>query len=155
MNLIEFHVPTIVSCVRELNADSAPKWGSMSPATMLAHLIDIARISNGKLKVDFANKPEYLPKLRHILYKEAPFPEGFAAPAQIEELINAVNQEQDLSHLTDELERELTAFECHFAADGQKEVNAVFGPLDKADWIQFHRKHISHHLGQFGLWSYD
>jgi len=155
MNLIEFHVPTIVALAGELKADSKPKWGSMSAATMLGHLVDIARISNGKLKVDFANKPEHLPKLRHILYKDAPFPEGFAAPAQIEELIKSAKPQQELSYLVERLQEELSAFDSHFVKEGQKEVNAVFGPLDKNDWVQFHRKHISHHLSQFDLWKYD
>lgn len=155
MNLIEFDIPAIIATVKKLNADTKPNWGQMRVKKMLRHLVDIARVSNGKQQVDFANKPEHLPKLQHILHKEAPFPIGFAAPPQIEALIVAANGGESVNTLIEQLGEELRCFETHFSDAEQKETNAVFGPLNKEDWILFHRKHISHHLCQFGLWSYE
>jgi len=152
VKLIAFNPQAIDKLIDNLSDDTLPEWGSMSPRKMLRHLVDIARISNGKIQVEFANKQEDLPKLRHILYKEVPFPRGYSAPSQVEFLLKD-DVAESLPELRQELIDELLFFEKHF--DGNRvETNAVFGPLDRNDWIQFHRKHMSHHLTQFGLWEY-
>lgn len=155
MKLIEFHVPTVIDTLKALEEDTVPAFGKMTSRKMLSHLVDIARISNGKQQVDFANKVEHLPKLKHILNKQAPFPIGFSAPAQVEALIDAADENVSLEELIQQLENELTAFEGHFQSAEQTVVNAVFGPLTQEEWKLFHRKHMSHHLSQFGLWSYE
>jgi oxepin-CoA hydrolase/3-oxo-5,6-dehydrosuberyl-CoA semialdehyde dehydrogenase len=155
MKFIEFDLEKIETTIRALSANTQALWGSMSAAQMVQHLIDIAKISNGSIQVEFANKPENLPKLRHILYKEVPFPKEFAAPKQVEHLISQ-NKSEELAKielLKSELLKEFEKMEAHLN-DGKKVTNAVFGPLDLEDWKWFHRKHISHHLAQFGLWEY-
>jgi oxepin-CoA hydrolase/3-oxo-5,6-dehydrosuberyl-CoA semialdehyde dehydrogenase len=155
MKLLNYNLQEIESSLKALNANSHALWGGMSAAQMVQHLIDIAKISNGSIQVEFANKPENLPKLRHILYKEVPFPKEFAAPKQVEHLISQNKTEElaDFELLKSELIKELEKMEAHLS-DGKKVTNAVFGPLDLEDWKWFHRKHISHHLAQFGLWEY-
>lgn len=153
MLLIEWNIAAIAEKLNQLKAESKALWGNMTSAKMLQHLTQIQQISNGKIKIDFSNTPDNLPKLRHILYKEVPFPQEFKAPNQVEELLNA-DTEIDFESQRVLLLAEIDFFEKHFAEDGTTETNAVFGPLNREDWIWFHRKHISHHLAQFGLWSY-
>ncbi|MGB0429629.1 MAG: hypothetical protein ACPGLV_04085 [Bacteroidia bacterium] len=155
MKLINFNLQEIETALKALKANSQALWGSMSAAQMVQHLIDITKISNGSIQVEFANKPENLPKLWHILYKEVPFPKEFAAPKQVEHLISQNKSEElvEIELLKSELIKELEKMEAHLS-DGKKVTNAVFGPLDIEDWKWFHRKHISHHLAQFNQWVY-
>jgi hypothetical protein len=30
-------------------------------------------------------------------------------------------------------------------------INPTFGPLNKEEWLQFHKKHLTHHFTQLGL----
>ncbi|MFY0672582.1 MAG: hypothetical protein JXQ87_04230 [Bacteroidia bacterium] len=155
MKFIDFDLQELEVVLEDLNGNSQALWGGMSAAQMVQHLIDIAQISNGRIDVTFANKPENLPKLRHILYKKVPFPKEFAAPKQVEDMIgkNKAASIADINSLKGQLINELEKMEVHLS-DGKKVTNAVFGPLDLADWKWFHRKHISHHLAQFGVWEY-
>ena len=153
MNLIDWDIDCIADKLEALKPDSMPLWGKMNSKVMLQHLIDITQISNGKRQIAFANKEENLPKLRHILYKEVPFPQSFPAPNEVENLMKETT-DLTLAALKAQLMLELKDFENSFADENKTVTNAVFGPLNKADWIWFQRKHISHHLAQFGLWEY-
>ncbi|MDX1699128.1 MAG: DUF1569 domain-containing protein, partial [Melioribacteraceae bacterium] len=47
---------------------------------------------------------------------------------------------------------EIEKFENYFEENpNNKPINATFGPLDKTEWVQFHKKHFKHHFEQFGL----
>lgn len=153
MKLIDWDIDGIADKLETLNPDSMPLWGKMNAGQMLKHLIDIAQISNEKRHVAFANKDENLPKLRHILYKEVPFPQSFPAPPEVESFMGETT-DLPIDVLKEQLILELKDFESSFNDENKTVVNAVFGPLNMADWMWFHRKHISHHLAQFGLWEY-
>lgn len=155
MKFIEFDLEKIETALKALRVNTQALWGSMTAAQMVQHLIDITKISNGSIQVEFANKPENLPKLRHILYKEVPFPKEFAAPKEVEHMIsqNKTDELAEIELLKSELIKELEKMEAHLD-DGKKVTNAVFGQLDLEDWKWFHRKHISHHFAQFGLLNY-
>ncbi len=153
MKLINYNLDEIKTVLSALQKETQALWGKMTASQMLNHLIDIAQISNGKIVVEFANKDVPLAKMRHILYKDVPFPKEFAAPAQVEAMISNANN-NNLDQLKQNLIEELNEMEAHFDSDDKTVINAVFGPLNLDDWKWFHRKHISHHLAQFGLWEY-
>ena len=155
MKLINYHLKEIETALATLKADKQAFWGKMTASQMLQHLIDIAQISNGTIEVEFANNKVPIEKLRHILFKEVPFPKEFAAPEQVEGMIarNKVAESENIELLKGQLIIELEKMES-FLSDGKKVTNAVFGPLDLEDWKWFHRKHISHHFAQFGIWAY-
>ncbi|MBI1183974.1 hypothetical protein GC194_06870 [bacterium] len=154
MKFIDWNKNTIAAKLQLLHEDAKPLWGQMNAAQMLQHLWQIAQIGNGKVAVTFSQPEDVLPKLRHILYKEVPFPREFAAPQEVEKLLETPVH-TEFMELKNRLLEEIDAFDLVFA-NGEKTItNAVFGPLNRADWIWFHRKHISHHLAQFGLWQYE
>ena len=133
-----------------LNSDQKPVWGKMTPQHMVEHLIHAVKIGNGKLKLECFNPPEKLPVLKRFLMSDRPMPKGFVNPAIGSENLppHHSSLQQAMAKLKEEIEDYHRFFEENPSA---KPVNVTFGELNKCEWDQFHKKHFTHHLEQFGL----
>jgi len=133
-----------------LKSDQNPLWGKMSAQHMLEHLILTVKMGNGKLKLECINSPEKLPTLKNFLMSSKPMPKGFVNP-----VIGPDNLPLNYSSLEEaknKLEEEIVDYYCFFEENPDaKPVNVTFGALTKSEWDQFHKKHFTHHLVQFGL----
>ena len=136
--------------LNNLKEDTKNLWGKMTPQHMIEHLILSLQISNNKLATSCFTPEEKLPTLKKVLMSERPFPKGF---------VNALTGDglpeltySDLSKAKSVLEQETKDFYLYFEKyPDAKLINPTFGELNKEEWEQFHKKHFTHHLSQFGL----
>jgi hypothetical protein len=139
-----------IEALGTLNSDQKPVWGKMTSQHMVEHLILAVKMGNGKLKLECINPPDKLPTLKKFLMSNRPMPKGFVnsaigpnnLPLHYSSLDEAINT------LKEEIEDYFHFFEENPSA---KPVNVTFGKLNKAGWDQFHKKHFTHHMEQFGL----
>ncbi len=141
----------IIKHVEKLKETDNPLWGSMNARQMVEHLIEAVQLSNGNLKVDNIIFDERkLPTLKRFLMSDRPLPRNFNNP--IVKIIPGKYKYPDFNSSTAELLNEVKAFEKYFNENpGAVLLNPSFGPLNREEWIQFHRKHFTHHYTQFNL----
>lgn len=134
--------------LHRLDANAKPNWGSMNAQQMVEHLALLLRVSNGKIKSPQLTPPDKLERMRGFLFSEQPMPQNFKAPFidDAQPLRTA-----SIAAAISELQTELKDFDSHYSERGRTEIHPVFGALDHDGWKQFHSKHFTHHLTQFGL----
>jgi len=139
-----------IEALDTLNSDQKPVWGKMSAQHMVEHLILAVKMGNGKLKLDCINLPEKLPTLKKFLMSDRPMPRGFINPAIGSDNLplNYLSIDEARNKLKEEIEEYYRFFEEDPDA---KTINITYGELNKTEWDQFHNKHFTHHLEQFGL----
>ena len=140
-----------LSPLNSLAETASPHWGIMTSQHMVEHLCQAVQLSNGVLEnKDCMNPEEKLPVLKRVLMSARPLPKNFVntvigeglKPLKYKSLIAAIEQ----------LKKELKDFDDYFTKNKDaKPINPTFGPLNKEEWIQFHKKHFTHHFEQFGL----
>ena len=140
----------LVRLVFDLEGDSKPVWGQMSARHMVEHLVLTFRISNGKLEAGCAFSDGRLAAMKRFLNSDKPMPRNFTNPLIGPDLKLLMFSGLDAARneLTKEVEDFYRYFEEHPDATP---VNPTFGPLTFEEWLTFHRKHMTHHLSQFGL----
>ncbi|MFK7922853.1 MAG: DUF1569 domain-containing protein [Bacteroidia bacterium] len=136
----------------QLKADTKPAWGIMSAQHMVEHLSGAFAMSRGKLNFPLAIPEEKIPRRLAWLRSDKPFgksvngvglKEGILIPLRFENLEQA--REKTIS--------EIDKYYDFMASldEGATFLHPAFGELGPVDWEQFHYKHITHHLVQFGL----
>jgi len=139
-----------IEALGTLNSDQKPVWGKMTPQHMVEHLILAVKMGNGKLKLECINPPDKLPTLKKFLMSDRPMPKGFVNPATGSD--NLPLNFSSLSEAICNLESEVDDYHRFFRENpNAKTMNVTFGELNKTEWDQFHKKHFTHHLEQFGL----
>lgn len=140
-----------LSPLRSITASTKPLWGKMTAQHMIEHLCQAVKISNGKLiNTECMNPDEKLSILKRFLNSSRPLPQNFVNTVVGSELKPLTNQ--NISEAINELEREINEIDKFFDLNIEaKPINPTFGPLNKDEWIQFHKKHFTHHMKQFGL----
>lgn len=144
-NFIDF------SQINTLSENSKPLWGKMTAQHMVEHLCQAVQLSNGKLEIsECMNPDEKLPILKRVLMSSRPLPQNFVNTVIGAELKPLKNE--NIDEAITELEKELNKIDEFFDLNTEsKPINPTFGPLNKEEWIQFHKKHFTHHMKQFGL----
>lgn len=140
-----------LSPIEKLKEETTPAWGIMSPQHMVEHLIQAVQLSNGKLENnECMNSSEKLPILKRFLMSTRPLPKNFTNTVVGAEL--KILRNSNLKEAINKLESEVKDINNYFTENPDlKPINPTFGPLNKEEWIQFHKKHFIHHFTQFGL----
>jgi hypothetical protein len=137
--------------VRELQArlgkltpQSQGRWGRMSVAQMLHHLVGGIRMATGDLPIPPRKSPLRLFPVKQLIVFVLPFPKGApTAPALV--AADEFDFERERKEVSDLLgsfgKRALAVWPDHPA----------FGRLDREDWGVMVWKHVNHHLRQFGV----
>lgn len=149
MNFIDWDLPEILIRLNALTADKKPHWGNFSAQQMIEHLANGLSLSVGKVNLPMEVSDEKAQQSKPFLYTDKPFGKDIK--------VGFVNSEKPL--VFEELELAVDAFIEEFIAfdeyyESHPEAthsHPYFGPLNHEEWILLHRKHISHHLEQFGL----
>ena len=143
---------TLLERFQKLTPETPALFGLMSAQHMVEHVALVFSVSNGRMEVD-QTTPERLANItkRRLLQSDMEFPKGFKAPILPEnETIPMLNE--NLESAVQALESEIEAFERWFIDNpGSRPVHPVMGPLSFEEWQVFHRKHLRHHLEQFGV----
>jgi oxepin-CoA hydrolase/3-oxo-5,6-dehydrosuberyl-CoA semialdehyde dehydrogenase len=149
MNFIDWDLPEILIRLNSLTAEKIPAWGRFTPQQMVEHLTNGLSLSMGHVTLPMEVSDEKALQSKAFLYTDKPFGKDIK--------VGFVNSEKPLGF--EELELAVDAFtEGFMAFDEYYESNPEathshpnFGPLNHEEWLLLHRKHISHHLEQFGL----
>ena len=137
------------SLMRRLSAltpGSTPRWGRMSASQMVSHLNAAFRASLGELPIGPATGALSRFPLNWLVIHVLPWPQGkVESPAEFLD-VPTTTWEADLATLGALLERA--------AAQGPIAPwppSRVFGRISGTSWGVLHRKHLDHHLRQFGV----
>lgn len=129
--------------IARLTPDTAPRWGRMNVAQMLAHCAEIQEVTNGKALKD---TPFLAKLLRSVIRKavlgEKPYPRGTRTHPQYRQVAER-DFETERRRLLDALDR--------FTKIERPRPHPLFGEMtrDERGWGMY--KHLDHHLGQFGV----
>ncbi|MFN3528981.1 MAG: DUF1569 domain-containing protein [Bacteroidia bacterium] len=136
--------------LEQLQADTQPKWGIMTAQHMVEHLSATMRISNGKLYLDLRIPEEKIPARMTFLYSNEPFAKNVRVmdgPAVLRPLVT-----NNLAESLTLLKKMIDVFDQHYVAQPDDcPIHPLFGPLNRDQWIHFHKRHMTHHFTQFGL----
>ena len=150
LKLDESYFNSLTEEIRRLSSGSKPSWGSMSPQHMVEHLVSSWRISNGRSTAKVISSEEYREKAIKFLFSELPFEKNIKNPIHSKGLPPL--RKESLEASIDQLANEINTFFEFWGSKGEhKETHPLFGELDKHGWLTFQKKHMIHHLKQFGL----
>lgn len=148
MKLIPADLQVILSLLEKLKSDKRPVWGSMSAQSMIEHLTDTLKISSGELQLPLSIPAEKVDKAQAFIRSRKPMPKNFQVVFGNKDLRN-----ENIALAIDEFAVAWIHYQDFFSEQADaKTCHPYFGNLDVKHWTKLHRKHISHHLEQFGLW---
>jgi len=137
----------LVARIRTLTQAHAPRWGTMTPARMLAHCCILYDQIEGR----HDGGPWVIRLLARLFAKrkivsETPFKENLPTPraAQIQDDRDFAMEQARLLGL-------IASVHGRGAAGMEGHVSPVFGPLTAQEWSNLLWKHLDHHLRQFGV----
>jgi hypothetical protein len=155
MNTIKFISPdlqTILAHFDKIQPDTRPQWGVMNAHQMAEHITDSLLLAQEKIQVPLAIPEEKISEYLQFMLSNKPIPKGSASPYPILQQ----TRNENFALALDELAEEWIAFEDFFEKNPQKTtLHPYFGQLDFDKWCQFHAKHLTHHLTQFGIEIFD
>ncbi len=134
----------ILARIDKLSFESAPQWGTMDAAQMMAHCAAILDVSNGK---PLENTPFvarlFKGMIRKMVVGEKPYPKSSKTHPQYLQS-SSKDFELEKQHLLKSLEKSRKM-------EGEETKHALFGALTKEEkgWSSY--KHLDHHLTQFGV----
>lgn len=137
--------------LRKLQPGQRGLWGKMDAQQMVEHLVLITRVANGKIPVKPHEQPkERLEKMRAFLLTDLPFSTNIRVdgipeepePYHCESLAAAIDK------LQAELERMISVYESD---PSLILIHPGFGEMDYDLQMRYMKKHMHHHLKQFGL----
>jgi len=138
-----------IPTVQQINSSVEPRWGKMTVQQMVEHVSMIFKVSTNKIAFPATTAAEHLPKYREFLLSEKEFRENTKAPFLPSEPL--ATQCSTMQEALTDLEAEVNHFFSYFKDDPErKTLHPVFGQLNFAEWVQFHHKHVKHHMKQFG-----
>jgi hypothetical protein len=150
-NYADFLFADFPDFINNLKADAPAKWGKMNMHQMLEHLAHILSFSNGRFTATPNAEPERLAyrKMR-FFEKDVPFQKDYRVGFIPEDPIPPmfVDFEQSKDFLMSQLQR---FHDYHEEHPGMTPTHPVFGELTYDEWIQFHARHVRHHLQQFNV----
>ncbi len=149
---LDFVKKDFIELLHHLQPEAKGKWGLMNSQQMVEHLAFIFGASAGKVKTTLLIPEEFLPKAIAFLWSDKEFRENTKAPeGLIPEAPQPVRNE-NMQAAIKELKQEVDYFIEYFTSQPSiKVLHPSFGELDFEGWLQLHKKHVTHHLKQFGL----
>jgi Protein of unknown function (DUF1569) len=139
---------TIIERINKLSNNTAPQWGKMSVAQMLAH----CNVTYEMAYEDIHPKPNFFMKfilksfIKKTVTNEVPYKHNSpTAPA----FIIKTNKDFDIekNRLIQYIQKTQQLGEANFNG---KESHS-FGVLNTTEWNNMFYKHLHHHLSQFGV----
>jgi len=136
----------LVRRLRRLPPDAQPRWGRMTPASMLAHLRDALHIAYGEQDPGRYDGPRFLKSAVGrwlVIDSPLPWPKGKLEAPPEWHATEPGDFQEDRELLIGELDRFPETRESWG-------VSPAFGALSPAQWGRLTWRHIDHHLRQFG-----
>jgi hypothetical protein len=138
----------VLNRLEKLNHTTAPQWGKMNSAQMLAHLNVPYDIENGKKQTKISGFGKLMLKLfvKNIVVGEKPYIKNSRTSPDF-----IIADERDFEKEKAFFIANVKETEAKGAAHYEGKESAAFGKLTATQWsIQFY-KHLDHHFRQFGV----
>lgn len=132
--------------------DTPARWGTMNVWQMIEHLAWPFKVANGTITMPQTTPDDKLERVRAIgLFNDRPMQHNFQNPLYTDEYKQLRNAgiEEALVELNNDIELFISSFKTQ--DDSFTRMHNIFGPLNYHEWLQFHYKHCTHHLEQFGV----
>ena len=132
--------------LHRLRPESTPRWGRMSVAAMLCHLITWMEMALGDLPIRERRLFVRFPVVKQFIVFLMPFPKGLPTAPELIARVPATELAADRAKLEAELDR--------FGAtdpDASWPRHPAFGRLTRREWGVLAYRHTDHHLRQFGV----
>lgn len=148
-DFIQDNLEAILFHLNQIDAETKPEWGTMTAQKMIEHLSDSVLIGLGKVNMSCPFEGDKLLRSRDFLLGNNQMPREFKAHFVDD---NAPLRNVEFELAVDEFIEHWCDFEeyCEDHPDA-KHIHPVFGELSLNEWRWMHRKHITHHLLQFGV----
>lgn len=145
------NIEDTITRLQQLQADTIPQFGSMTPQQMVEHITVTIKGSNGKINIPLRfTEDEAAVWKKKMIYTDMDFPMGLKSPLVADG--PPVYVHADLPAAVEALRAELTDFEAHHQQNPEiKHTHPRLGELNHKEWLIFHSKHFTHHFKQFGL----
>jgi hypothetical protein len=147
---LDFLQHKFIPLLRNVNPDTAPKWGKMSFQHMVEHMVLTLKNANGKMKLDMKTPPEKIRSFQDFIRSGKEFRENTKSPSFPEDPLplHFATVEEGINKLEKEIKDFVNVYE---ASPGLKITNPFFGDLDYELAVDLLYKHAVHHLKQFGI----
>ena len=138
------HRREIDARILELTPAHAPRWGRMSAPQMVVHLADALRMATGELPIAMRRTPFRYPLLKQLFLYVVPIPKGLPTA-------------RELQRAPGEWDAGIADLRAMLESFASRDRNApwpphpIFGPIGAHGWGVLTRRHIDHHLRQFGV----
>ena len=139
----------LVKRINNLTPESRALWGKMNVNQMLCHCADGLRMATGEREVKDKSNFVFRTILKPLVLHVLPIPKGAPTAKEINPLQDGTQPtefENDRQMLIACIENICSLPENHAWAR-----HAAFGKMSRRQWGLLARKHIDHHLKQFGV----
>ena len=137
----------IIGRVNKLTLDSTPLWGKMTIDQMMSHLVQAGELPFKESLPDkstFASRTFIKPLILYVL----PMPKEVKVSPEMNQQENGrkpLGFEKDRQLLIESIERL-----GGLPTDHKCSYHPMFGKMTATEWAVIARKHVDHHLRQFG-----
>ncbi len=136
-------------CLSKLEINTVPLWGTLTPISLVEHLITTLEYTNGKKVATCTLTAEQIEKRKQVvIYSDAELPMGIKTPVSKD--VPSATTFKTVPGAMAALNKELDAFEKYFEAEGITSVHPGFGELNYNEWLIFHGKHLHIILSSLG-----
>lgn len=139
--------------LNRLNENAEPLWGTMTPQSMIEHLVNTLRLTNGKKRAVLKHPAAEAEKAKEaFIYTDFEMPRGLKSSTMPDEA--EPFEFPNLQEAVLDLNKQLDDFEEYFKINPAAEfIHPRLGSLNHSEWIILNNKHFTHHFKQFGLVS--
>lgn len=138
----------ITQRINQLTPDTAPQWGTMSVAQMLAHCNVTYEMAYENIHPKPGAFMQFILKMmvKGKVVSEVPYPRNNRTAPQFI-IKDAKNFAAEKQRLIQYIAKTQQLGEAHF----EQKASHSFGPLSAVEWNNMFYKHLDHHLKQFGV----
>ena len=141
------YVRDVVARLTRLAPDARPRWGPMTPAAMIMHLVGSVKYSMGRLPGSVVKRSPFAARVVRplLLGGWLPMPRNIDVERQGLSTFTAAGDVETLHAVLEEYLGLVQAGEL------APPPHPIFGELSVDEWARLHYIHFEHHLRQFGV----
>lgn len=150
---MRFEKEYLLETLGQLQADTTPLWGTMTPQHMVEHLRYAVQLSNGKVSFPLVTPPEKVERAKARMLAA----EGWQPPANFKAAFMDAEglmplQFDGMAAAIEGLMAEIDDFYQYYRDNPDAcPVHPYFGALNQQEWEINHGRHFHHHFRQFLL----
>lgn len=144
-----FLLEEVPAALKRLSKDTKPEWGEMTPVQMVDHVYKGLLLGQNPQDWPLRHPEERVAANKDFLMGPKPLPRHAERPVGFIE--TEIQPSANLSEAIDRLLNEVPSFLRTLEQPHYRMVHPDFGELNAEQALTLNRKHVRHHLAQFGL----